>query len=320
MFEIHVPESVVRQRLDKVLSELCEELSRSRLKILIEENCVCSEESILQDPSLKITGPMNIVITVPEAAQPTPQPENIPLKIVFEDQDIIVIDKQSSLVVHPAVGHATGTLVNALLYHCGDSLSGIGGVKRPGIVHRLDKETSGLMVVAKNDQAHAKLCEQFATRTLSRKYIAFVWGHCPPQGTVESFMARSKTDRKKMALYHTAGKEAITHFTRIDAFGTIASKVVCSLETGRTHQIRLQLSSLGHGVINDSLYGAPKRGLNPQVREEIKSFSVSRDRHALHAFALQLVHPSTGELMEFTSDMPADLVELEAILQKLSCV
>ncbi len=316
IISVHVPDTIIKMRLDKALGILCPDLSRSRLKVLIQEGYIKSPTLALTDPAQKISGPLDLTITVPEAATPDPLPENIPLDIIYEDTDLLVLNKQAGLVVHPACGHLESTLVNALLYHCGSSLSGIGGVKRPGIVHRLDKETSGLMVVAKNDYAHHKLSLQFADRSLSRTYTAYVWGVIHPQGTLEGYIGRSKTNRKKMALYFDSGKPAITHYHRQRVFGTLASKVICHLETGRTHQIRVHLSSVGHGIINDPLYGSPKRGLNPEVRQEIREFSSSPHRQALHAHAIRFTHPVSEKEMSFSVDLPSDLQDLEKLLEK----
>ncbi len=318
IIEIHIPEEIIKTRIDKALVKLCPDLSRSRLKALLQKGNVKSNGIALDNPSQKISGPMDLIIQIPEAEDPLPIAQNIPIDIVYEDNDLLVINKQAGLVVHPAPGHHTGTLVNALLYHCGETLSGIGGVKRPGIVHRLDKETSGLMVVAKNDTSHKKLSEQFSDRSLSRQYIAFVWGMINNKGTVNGNIGRSKINRKKMTMYFDAGKPATTHYKREKIFGTLATKVICTLETGRTHQIRVHLTSLGNGIINDSIYGSPKRGINPQIREKIKSFTTSSDRQALHAHHIKFIHPVTNEEMEFEVDLPEDLKKLEAILDDIA--
>ena len=256
---------------------------------------------------------------MPEPEPAEPGGENIPLNIVFEDDEIIVIDKPAGLVVHPAAGHATGTLVNALIAHCGDSLSGIGGVKRPGIVHRLDKDTTGLMVVAKTDRAHQALAAQFAdhgrTGPLQRGYLAFVWGApARPKGTIDAPIDRHPKSRDRMAV-RANGRDAITHWQVLERFAgkdgkPVASLIECRLETGRTHQIRVHLAHIGHPLLGDAVYGTGFKTkasrLPPAAREALEGLG----RQALHAYLLAIEHPKSGQRLEFRSELPADLVRL----------
>jgi 23S rRNA pseudouridine1911/1915/1917 synthase len=261
---------------------------------------------------------------VPEAADPTPAGENIALKIVFEDDDIIVIDKPAGLVVHPGAGHETGTLVNALIAHCGASLSGIGGVRRPGIVHRLDKDTSGLMVVAKNDLAHASLSAQFAdhgrTGDMERGYLAFAWG-VPNRvkGTIDAPIDRHPHAREKMAV-RERGREAVTHYEVRESFAgrdgkPVASLVACRLETGRTHQIRVHLSHIGHPLLGDSVYGPHFKTKANQLGPESRAALAALDRQALHAYLLVFEHPRTAELLHWEAPLPEDLLLLQSSLE-----
>lgn len=306
-------------RLDKVLADLYPDLSRSRLKVLILESHVALDGVFITDASHKVMGGESVEITVPPLGEGDPKPENIPLDIVYEDEDLLVINKPANFVVHPAPGNWQGTLVNALLYHCGDSLSGIGGIKRPGIVHRLDKETSGLMVVAKNDLAHQGLMAQFADRSLSRKYKALVWGMPKTMaGTIETQIGRSKTNRKKMAVLREAGKEAITHYQILEIFGLTAALVECELETGRTHQIRVHMSHIGHPVIGDAIYGKRPRHVAQSLDDEVQKL-LAEDRHMLHAYEIHFIHPTTHEEMEFEVDLPQDMqIVRDFLRQRLS--
>lgn len=310
-------------RLDRVLAQRTPELSRSRLKALILAGSVTVKDAVVRDPAYHVASGDTIIIDVPEAAPAEPKGEDIALDIVFEDDDIIVIDKPRGLVVHPAAGHATGTLVNALIAHCGTSLSGIGGVKRPGIVHRLDKDTTGLMVVAKNDHAHQSLTAQFAdhgrTGPMERGYMAFAWG-VPnrPHGTIDAPIDRHPHAREKMAV-RQGGREAITHFEVLSSFAgrdgkPVASLLACQLETGRTHQIRVHLAHLGHPLMGDSVYGAHFKTKARQLGAEGKHALTALDRQALHAYLLALEHPRTGELLRWESPLPEDLLLLERAL------
>ncbi|GKQ54321.1 pseudouridine synthase [Bradyrhizobium sp. Ce-3] len=311
-------------RLDRVLAQRTPELSRSRLKALILAGSVTVKDAVVRDPAYHVANGDTIIIDVPEAAPAEPQGEDIALDIVFEDDDIVVINKPRGLVVHPAAGHATGTLVNALIAHCGASLSGIGGVKRPGIVHRLDKDTTGLMVVAKNDQAHQSLTAQFAdhgrTGPMERGYMAFAWG-VPnrPHGTIDAPIDRHPHAREKMAV-RQGGREAITHFEVRESFAgrdgkPVASLLACRLETGRTHQIRVHLAHLGHPLLGDSVYGAHFKTKAGQLGAEGKDALTALGRQALHAYLLALEHPRTGELLHWEAPLPEDLLLLQRALE-----
>lgn len=311
---IDVPEGA-SGRLDKTIADLCPELSRSRIKNLILEGFVVLDGVVVTDVSSKVKGGEVAEITIPPLDEGDPQPENIPIDIVYEDDDLLVINKQAGLVVHPAPGNWQGTLVNALLFHCGDTLSGIGGVKRPGIVHRLDKETSGLMVVAKTDRAHQGLTAQFADRSLSRSYLAMVWGLPKSMaGLIETMMGRSKTNRKKMAVQKESGKEAITYYQVQEVYGLTAAMIECKLETGRTHQIRVHMSHLGHPVIGDIIYGKRPRHISQAFEQEVLRL-LPEDRHLLHAYHIEFIHPVTGEEMEFEVDLPEDMAKLQDFLK-----
>ena len=311
-------------RLDRVLAVRRPELSRSRLKALILAGSVSVGSTPVRDPAYHVTVGDTITIDVPEAVAAEPRGEDIALDIVYEDDDIIVIDKPRGLVVHPAAGHETGTLVNALIAHCGASLSGIGGVRRPGIVHRLDKDTTGLMVAAKNDRAHKSLTEQFAdhgrTGAMRRGYMAFVWGVPNRQrGTVDAPIDRHPFAREKMAV-RDSGREAITHWEIQESFSgrdgkPVAALLVCQLETGRTHQIRVHLAHIGHPLMGDSVYGphfkTKASHLGPASQEALTALG----RQALHAYLLTLEHPQTGAIFEWISDLPDDLTRLRDCLR-----
>jgi 23S rRNA pseudouridine1911/1915/1917 synthase len=313
-------------RLDRVLAVRSPALSRSRLKALILAGQVTitrssQDPTAVRDPAYHVAAGDTITIDVPPAIAPEPEGEDIALDIVYEDEDIIVINKPKGLVVHPAAGHETGTLVNALIAHCGASLSGIGGVKRPGIVHRLDKDTTGLMVVAKNDEAHKSLTAQFAdhgrTNEMRRGYMAFAWG-IPnrPRGTVEAPIDRHPHAREKMAV-REGGRDAVTHWEVLQEFPDrhnkpIASLLACQLETGRTHQIRVHLAHIQHPLMGDAVYGSHFKTKASSLGPKSKAALESLDRQALHAYLLALEHPRTGEILEWTSDLPHDLALLRA--------
>jgi 23S rRNA pseudouridine1911/1915/1917 synthase len=311
-------------RLDRVLAVRRPELSRSRLKALILAGSVTLKSVPIRDPAYHVSAGDTITIDVPEAVAAEPAGEDIALDIVYEDDDIIVIDKPKGLVVHPAAGHETGTLVNALIAHCGTSLSGIGGVKRPGIVHRLDKDTTGLMVAAKNDRAHKSLTEQFAdhgrTGAMRRGYMAFVWDQPNRQrGTVDAPIDRHPFAREKMAV-RESGREAITHWEIQESFPgrdgkPVAALLACQLETGRTHQIRVHLSHIGHPLLGDGVYGphfkTKASHLGPQSQAALDALG----RQALHAYLLVLEHPKTGEILHWESALPEDLLLLQKTLR-----
>ena len=311
-------------RLDRVLAVRVAELSRSRLKALILAGQVSIKSAPVRDPAYHVARGDTITIDVPQAVPAEPAGENIALDIVYEDDDIIVIDKPRGLVVHPAAGHETGTLVNALIAHCGASLSGIGGVRRPGIVHRLDKDTTGLMVAAKNDRAHQSLTAQFAdhgrTGEMRRGYMAFVWGVPTRQrGTVEAPIDRHPHAREKMAV-RQSGREAVTHWEVRETFNgrdgkPVAALLACQLETGRTHQIRVHLAHIGHPLMGDAVYGphfkTKASHLGPQSRAALAALG----RQALHAYLLALEHPQTGAILEWISDLPEDLTRLRDCLR-----
>ena len=311
-------------RLDRVLAVREPELSRSRLKALILAGSVSLGGAPVRDPAYHVAPGDTITIDVPEAVAPEPAGEDIALDIVYEDDDIIVIDKPSGLVVHPAAGHETGTLVNALIAHCGTSLSGIGGVKRPGIVHRLDKDTTGLMVVAKNDRAHKSLSEQFAdhgrTGALRRGYLAFAWD-LPnrARGTVDAPIDRHPFAREKMAV-RAGGREAITHWELREAFNgrdgkPVAALLACQLETGRTHQIRVHLSHIGHPLMGDAVYGPHFKTKASRLRPASQAALTALGRQALHAYLLALEHPKTGEILHWEAALPKDLLLLQNTLR-----
>jgi 23S rRNA pseudouridine1911/1915/1917 synthase len=311
-------------RLDRVLALRVAELSRSRLKALILAGQVSIKGAPIRDPAYHVAAFDTITIEVPEAAAAEPAGEDIALDIVHEDDDIIVIDKPKGLVVHPAAGHETGTLVNALIAHCGASLSGIGGVKRPGIVHRLDKDTTGLMVAAKNDRAHQSLTEQFAdhgrTGALRRGYLAFVWGVPNRQrGTVDAPIDRHPHAREKMAV-RDSGREAITHWEIQETFNgrdgkPVAALLACQLETGRTHQIRVHLAHIGHPLMGDAVYGLHFKTKASHLGPRSQDALAALGRQALHAYLLALKHPETGAILQWISDLPADLTLLKECLR-----
>jgi len=318
-------------RLDRVLAARLPELSRSRLKALILAGQVSISKAgignvgtgAVRDPAYHVGRGETITIDVPEAVAAEPEAEDIPLTIVYEDDDIVVIDKPAGLVVHPAAGHETGTLVNALIAHCGASLSGIGGVKRPGIVHRLDKDTSGLMIAAKNDLAHQSLSAQFAdhgrTGAMERGYLAFAWGLPHRQhGTVNAPIDRHPHAREKMAV-RPHGREAVTHYEVEETFSgrdgkPVASLLACRLETGRTHQIRVHLSHLGHPLLGDAVYGPHFKTKASQLSPAAQAALAALGRQALHAYMLAIEHPRTGEILRWESELPPDLAHLRAAL------
>ncbi|GJM02833.1 MAG: pseudouridine synthase [Rhodomicrobium sp.] len=318
-----VPVEAVGTRLDRFLADLLPDHTRSRLKDLIKAGQVMRGDNVILSPNARVKEGDVYDLRLPPAASPVPLAENIPLNVIYEDDDLIVIDKPAGMVVHPATGHWRGTLVNALLYHCGESLSGIGGVKRPGIVHRLDKQTSGLMVVAKNDKAHLGLSRQFADHgrkgPLTRAYTAFVWGVPQPQlGRIETEIGRSPKNALKMAVLREGGKVAITHYDTKKRYGDdVISQVTCRLETGRTHQIRVHLTHLGHPLLADPLYATGFKTKSSLLPDELNNALKSFDRQALHAHHLGFSHPRSGETMLFDSDLPADMQHIENLFETL---
>jgi 23S rRNA pseudouridine1911/1915/1917 synthase len=309
-------------RLDRVLAAHVT-LSRSRLKALIQAGEVLVGDRAIRDPEYRLKAGEVIRLAVPPAEPPAPRAEAIPLSVVYEDAEMIVIDKPAGLVVHPAAGHWTGTLVNALIAHCGESLSGVGGVRRPGIVHRLDKDTTGLMVVAKTDRAHQALAAQFAdhgrTGSLVRGYLAFAWG-VPDRakGTIDAPIDRHPRARDKMAV-REGGREAITHWEALERYAgadgePVASLIACRLETGRTHQVRLHLAHIGHPLLGDGVYGAGFKTKVALLPFDARPVVEALGRQALHAYLLVCKHPVTGENLEFRSELPSDLARLHRVL------
>lgn len=298
------------KRIDKFLSDCFADISRSQIQRLIALGNVTCDEDTIGDNSFKVKEGDVYQLLVPPAAEAEPQPQDIPLDIVYEDEDIIVVNKPAGMTVHPAPGAYDGTLVNALLFHCKD-LSGIGGVKRPGIVHRIDKDTSGLLVVAKNDAAHQHLCAQFAEHSIERTYYAIVFGlPNPTNGKVDADIGRSPYDRKKMAVVQKNGKHAVTHYQTIENFKGEASLIKCNLETGRTHQIRVHMSRLGCNLVGDQLYVKAKKISNKAIEAEKREFFNNFPRQALHAKSLGFIHPKTQQFVSFSSEFPRDFNEL----------
>jgi 23S rRNA pseudouridine1911/1915/1917 synthase len=290
-------------RLDRALADAVPTLSRERLKALISSGAVTGPAGLVRDPARKAVGDSLFTIAVPDPTPAHNEPQAIDLVVPYEDEHLIVIDKPAGLVVHPAAGNLDGTLVNALLHHCGGSLSGISGVARPGIVHRIDKDTSGLMVAAKTDRAHVGLARQFKAHSIDRRYKAVVGGRpLPPAGSIDAPLARSAQNRKKMAIV-AGGKRAVTHFTTLQPLKD-AALVECRLETGRTHQVRVHMASIGHALLGDPVYGRTK----PVHRQLLETLDFRRQ--ALHAARLGFIHPITSTALAFESEMPADMQEL----------
>jgi 23S rRNA pseudouridine1911/1915/1917 synthase len=303
-------------RLDKFLAESLSALSRARIKGLIEAGRVSAAGETITEPSYRVKPGQRFQVRVPPPEVATPTAQSIPLVVVHEDADLIVVDKPAGLVVHPAPGNPDRTLVNALIHHCGDSLSGIGGVRRPGIVHRLDKDTSGLLVAAKTDAAHAGLAAQFAAHSVERAYHALVWGvPSPARGEIEGNIGRNPRNRKKMAVVKRGGKPALTRYRVLRRFGETASLVECRLATGRTHQIRVHLAARGHPVIGDPLYGRAQRGRRSQLPVPLGDAIDDLGRQALHASVLGFKHPASGERFKFESKLPLDINSLLILLE-----
>jgi 23S rRNA pseudouridine1911/1915/1917 synthase len=311
-------------RLDRFLAAALPDFSRSRLQQLISANSVTREGRTIGDADARVKPAEIYEISVPPTRPAVPAPQNIPLNVVYEDADLIVIDKPAGLVVHPAAGNPDGTLVNALIAHCGASLAGLGGEARPGIVHRLDKDTSGLIVAAKNERAMHSLAGQFAHRTIERAYHAAAWGSPrKPEGAIEGDIGRNPFDRKRMAVVRGGGKPARTHYRLLERYGDtsrpFASLLECRLETGRTHQIRVHLAHIGHPLIGDPAYGSARSMRRAKTPAEAEAFEAAQGfpRQALHAFLLGFKHPTNQKRMRFDSLWPGDFGQLVASLRGL---
>lgn len=290
------------KRIDKFISENVPDITRSSIQVMIVCEAVTADGKPVKKSSYKLRGGELIEVEVPEPVESSAEPENIPLDVVYEDNDLLVVNKPKGMVVHPAHGNHNGTLVNALLYHCGDSLSGINGVIRPGIVHRIDKNTSGLLIVAKNDVSHLHLAGQIKEHSFTREYEAVASGYFKEtEGTIDAPIGRHKTDRKKMCVTTENSRNAVTHYSVIKQYGGYAH-VRLRLETGRTHQIRVHLAYIGHPVLGDDVYGKPYKGIEGQC---------------LHARKIGFIHPTTGEYMEYTSDLPGYFVSILNKLEKM---
>jgi 23S rRNA pseudouridine1911/1915/1917 synthase len=325
---LDVPPDAAGMRLDRWLAQSLPAFSRSRLQGLIVTGEVRLDGQVVDDCGHRLKPGQRIDLVVPPPVAAEPVGQAIPLVIVHEDADLIVIDKPAGLVVHPAAGHEDGTLVNALIAHCGESLSGIGGVRRPGIVHRLDKDTSGLIVVAKNDHAHQELSAQFAdhgrTGPLERAYLAIVWGMPRrPHGSIDAPLDRSSRNREKMAVVPEGrGRHAITHYELLETYPIgsttpVASLVRCTLETGRTHQIRVHMAHIGHPLLGDRVYGSGFVTKAARLPQAPRQALAALDRQALHATLLGFAHPTSGETLSFTADPPDDFARLQDSLAKL---
>ena len=318
-------------RLDRFLAGRLGDLSRSRLQALIRAGHVSLDARPATDPGRRVRDGEVVAVEIPPPEPATPEGQDIPLAVVYEDAHLIVINKPKGLTVHPAPGHASGTLVNALIAHCGASLSGIGGVKRPGIVHRLDKDTTGLLVAAKTDKAHHGLAAQFAAHgadgKLERAYRAIVWGALPrARGKIDAALARSSANRTKIAVVPEArGRHAVTHYEVLERFQPdksakaepLASLIRLVLETGRTHQIRVHLAHVGHPLLGDAAYGAGHKASARKLSEKAQAALAALDRQALHAAELAFVHPATGKRLKFAAPLPPDMVVLAEALRRL---
>jgi 23S rRNA pseudouridine1911/1915/1917 synthase len=312
-------------RLDRFLAAALPDFSRSRLQQLLEAGSVSLGGRTIRDANHRVKPGETYALDVPPTAPAVPQGQDIPLEVIYEDKDLIVINKPAGLVVHPAAGNPDGTLVNALIAHCGTDALAIGGEARPGIVHRLDKDTSGLLVAAKTERAMASLAKQFANHTIERAYNAVVWG-APrdSSGMIESQIGRSPFDRKRMAVLRGGGKNARTRYTVMEKFGPVerpfASLIECRLETGRTHQIRVHLTHLGHPLIGDPQYGRNRTAPRGKSDAELHAFSAAAEfsRQALHAFVLGFQHPSLHKTLRFEAPWPADFAELVSALRGLN--
>ena len=305
-------------RIDRFLAVAHPEVSRSRIKALLLDQKISLNGQLIVSPSYKVKEDDVIEIIIPETKDIDIIAQKMDLDIIYEDDDLIIINKKAGIVVHPAPGNYDNTLVNGLMYHCGDSLSGIGGVKRPGIVHRIDKDTSGVIVVAKSDAAHSGLSELFQKHDIERLYQAIIWGRPNPiDGSIEGNIGRHPVQRKKMTVVGmNAGKHAITHYKIIKSLSMAASLIECRLETGRTHQIRVHMTSMGHPLIGDQTYGNPTKNRLANLSKETQLFTRNFPRQALHAKSLGFIHPVSGEKLHFEAKIPDDMQMLINILQQ----
>lgn len=309
--EAVAPSDAVGQRVDRFLAEMSVTLSRSRVKGLIEDGRASRDGVTIREPAEPVRAGAHYRLDLPEPVAARPQPQTIPFPILYEDRDLIVLDKPAGLVVHPAPGNEDGTLVNALLAHCGAELPGIGGERRPGIVHRLDKDTSGVMVVAKTEQALATLSAAFAARDLDRAYLALVWGApLPVEGEIEGAIGRDPRDRKRMAVVTRGGKEALTRYRTLARRALAVSLLECRLATGRTHQIRVHLASKGHPVVGDPVYLRRIPAASKLLADDLRRCLLDFPRQALHAARLGFKHPRTGRMLAFQTPPPEDFAAL----------
>lgn len=303
IFDFVITEEMEDERIDKCLSALIDSLSRSYIQKLFKDGKITVNEQVILKSSFRVKADDKVKLILPPAIVPDILPENIPLSVLFEDQDVIVINKPKGMVVHPAPGHYTGTLVNALLYHCHGDLSGINGILRPGIVHRIDRDTTGSIIACKNDEAHRRIADQLKEHSIVRRYHAIVCGNLKEDtGTIHTQIGRHPNDRKKMAVLSAGGKEAITHYKVLKRFGKY-TYIECRLETGRTHQIRVHMAHLGHPLLGDTVYGP-------------KDCPFSLEGQTLHAKILGFIHPKTGEYIETDAPLPEYFETLLSVLQK----
>ena len=311
-----IPAELVNQRIDKAVTQLCSDISRSQIQKSIKSQNLTLNKVIISNLSTKVKENDEIVVTLTEQVSEGILPADIKLDIVFEDDDLIVVNKPVGMVVHPGAGKYQDTLVNALLFHT-NSLSDIGGAIRPGIVHRLDIDTSGLMLVAKNNKTHVHLAEQIRTRQLIRRYKALVWGVIkPPSGIINVNIGRSKIDRKKMATFKVGGRESITHYKTLELFQSgLFSLAECQLKTGRTHQIRVHLSHVGHSIVGDKTYGHNHRKIMG-TPESLQDMLLDFNHQALHSFYISFIHPATGQVLVFEKEPPDCYNNLIAFLRK----
>ncbi|WP_022729590.1 RluA family pseudouridine synthase [Fodinicurvata sediminis] len=317
--EIFVAPEEAGMRLDRLLANRLPTLSRRRIKSLIAQGALKNDGRTIVEASLRVKSSQTFAIEIPETRKQSLEAQPLELDILHEDSELLVLNKPAGLVIHPAAGTPDGTLVNALLAHCGDSLRQVGGEERCGIVHRLDKDTSGVLVAAKSEAAYNSLVSQFSSRQVSREYMALAWGALNPrEGEIEGNIGRSPINRKKMAVLRTGGKPARTHYRSIRSYGAEAvSQLSCRLDSGRTHQIRVHLAHAGHPLLGDPLYGRRRPALLKQLPEQLSTALCAFPRQALHARTLGFEHPETGEWIDFTTDLPCDLKNLIKLLECL---